>query len=96
MQLLNSVSWVKYSIYKFCMAWRNYNVHKKWMKHGYTAELREGGVLHFASYKEAAESLSVLYSTDITPEMVRNCIRLNKPLTIKVDIATITKRKEVK
>ena len=96
MQLLNSISWFRYNAYRFFDAWRKQGLRKMWMKHGYTAELREGGVLHFASYKEAAESLSVLYNTEITPEAVRNCIRFNKPLTIKVDIATITKRKEVK
>ena len=94
MKLLNSIRWFGYNAYRFIDAWRRQGLRKLWMKHGYTAKLREGGTLHFATYKEMAESLSVLYGTKITDEMVRNCIRFNKPLTIKVDIATITKRKE--
>jgi hypothetical protein len=75
---------------------RGHKLKKQWMKHGITVELREGGVLHFATYKDAAEALSVLYNTEVSAEAVRNTIRFNKPLTVKVDIATITKRKEVK
>lgn len=94
MKLLNGIRWFSYNAYRFFDAWRKQGLRKMWMKHGYTAELREGGTLHFATYKEMAESLSVLYDTEITTEMVRNCIRFNKPLAVKVNIAKITKRKE--
>ena len=77
-------------------AFRGRKLKKQWMKHGITVKLREGGVMHFATYKDAAEALSILYNTEVSAEAVRNSVRFNKPLTIKVNIATITKRKEVK
>lgn len=88
--------WVVYNFKWLMDAMRWRKLKKQWMKHGVTAQLREGGVLHFATYKDAAESLSVLYNTEISAEMVRNSVRFNKPLAVKVNIATITKRKEVK
>jgi hypothetical protein len=75
---------------------RGRKLKKQWMKHGITAKLREGGVMHFATYKDASEALSVLYNTEVSAEAVRNSVRFNKPLTVKVNIAAITKRKEVK
>ena len=93
---IEPIRWMVYNCKKFMDALRGHNLKKKWMKHGITVKLREGGVLHFATYKDAAEALSTLYNTEVSAEAVRNSVRFNKPLTIKVDIATITKRKEVK
>ena len=93
---IEPIRWVAYNCKKFMDAFRGHKLKKQWMKHGITVKLREGGVMHFATYKDAAEALSILYNTKITDDMVRNTIRFNKPLTVKVDIATITKRKEVK
>lgn len=93
---IEPIRWVSYNVKKFMDALRNRKLKKQWMKHGITVKLREGGVMHFATYKDAAEALSVLYNTEVSAEAVRNSVRFNKPLTVKVDIATITKRKEVK
>lgn len=93
---IEPIRWVSYNVKKFMDALRNRKLKKQWMKHGITVKLREGGVMHFATYKDAAEALSVLYNTEVSAEAVRNSVRFNKPLTIKVNIATITKRKEVK
>ena len=93
---IEPIRWIAYNCKKFMDTIRVHKLKKQWMKHGVTAQLREGGVLHFATYKDAAESLSVLYNTEISAEMVRNSVRFNKPLAVKVNIATITKRKEVK
>lgn len=91
-----TINWMSYNFKRLMDTLRVHKLKKQWMKHGVTAQLREGGVLHFATYKDAAESLSVLYNTEISAEMVRNSVRFNKPLAVKVNIATITKRKEVK
>lgn len=93
---IEPIRWIAYNFKKFMDAIRGRKLKKQWMKHGITVKLREGGVLHCATYKDAAESLSVLYNTEVSAEAVRNSVRFNKPLTIKVNIATITKRKEVK
>lgn len=93
---IEPIRWVAYNVKSFMDAFRGRKLKKQWMKHGITVKLREGGVLHFATYKDAAEALSILYSTEVSAEAVRNSVRFNKPLTIKVNIATITKRKEVK
>jgi hypothetical protein len=93
---IEPIRWVAYNVKKFVDALKNRKLKKQWMKHGITVKLREGGVLHFATYKDAAEALSILYNTKVSDEVVRNSVRFNKPLTVKVDIATITKRKEVK
>ena len=93
---IEPIRWVVYNFKKFSDALRNRKLKKQWMKHGITVKTREGGVMHFATYREAAESLSILYNTEVSAEMVRNSVRFNRPLTIKVNIATITKRKEVK
>lgn len=71
-------------------------IKEAWMRHGCTVEFVDGGVWHFASYKEAATSLSLLYNTVISSDTVRNCVRYNKPLKVKVVVATISKRKEIK
>ena len=91
-----TINWMVYNFKRLMDTLRVHKLKKQWMKHGVTSQLREGGVLHFATYKDAAESLSVLYNTEISAEMVRNSVRFNKPLAVKVNIATITKRKEVK
>ena len=91
-----TINRIAYNFKRLMDALRNRKLKKQWMKHGITVKLREGGVMHFATYRDAAETLSVLYNTDISAESVRNSVRFNKPLTVKVDIATITKRKEVK
>lgn len=88
--------WIAYSCKKFMDAFRGRRLNKQWMKHGITVKLREGGVMHFATYKDAAEALSILYNTEVSDEAVCDSVRFNKPLTVKVNIATITKRKEVK
>ena len=93
---IEPIRWIAYNFKKFMDALKNRKLKKQWMKHGITVKLREGGVMHFATYKDVAEALSILYKTKVTDEMVRNAVRFNKPLTIKVNIATITKRKEVK
>lgn len=93
---IEPIRWAVYNIKEFMDALGNRKLKRQWMKHGITVKLREGGVMHFATYKDAAESLSVLYNTEVSAEAVRNSVRFNKPLTVKVDIATITKRKEVK
>lgn len=90
------INWIAYNFKQLMDALRNRKLKKQWMKHGITVRLREGGVMHFATYKDAAETLSVLYNAEVSAEAVRNSVRFNKPLTVKVDIATITKRKEVK
>lgn len=93
---INPTRWIAYNCKKFMDALRGCKLKKQWMKHGVTVKLREGGVMHFATYKDASEALSILYSTEVSAEAVRNSVRFNKPLTVKVNIATITKRKEVK
>jgi hypothetical protein len=93
---IEPIRWITYNFEKVVDAMRNRKLKKQWMKHGITVKLREGGVMHFATYKDAAEALSILYNTKVSDEVVRNSVRFNKPLTVKVDIATITKRKEVK
>ena len=93
---IEPIRWVAYNCKKFMDALRNRKLKNQWMIHGITVKLREGGVMHFATYKDAAEALSILYNTKVSAEAVRNLVRFNKPLTIKVNIATITKRKEVK
>ena len=93
---IEPIRWVVYSFNKFIDALKKRKLKKQWMKHGITVRLREGGVLHFATYRDAAEALSILYNTEVSAEAVRNSVRFNKPLTVKVNIATITKRKEVK
>ena len=93
---IEPIRWIAYNCKKFMDALKNRKLKKQWMKHGITVKLREGGVMHFATYKDAAEALSILYNTKVSDEAVRNSVRFNKPLTVKVDIATITKRKEVK
>ena len=93
---IETIKWFTYTCKKFMDALRNRKLKKQWMKHGITVRLRDGGVLHFATYKDAAEALSILYGTQVSAEAVRNSVRFNKPLTIRVNIATITKRKEVK
>jgi hypothetical protein len=93
---IEPIRWVAYNVKKFVDALKNRKLKKQWMKHGITVKLREGGVLHFATYKDTAEALAILYNTEVSAEAVRNSVRFNKPLTVKVDIATITKRKEVK
>ncbi len=93
---IDPIRWVVYNCKKFMDAVRGRKLKKQWMRHGITVNLREGGVMHFAAYKDAAEALSILYGTEVSAEVVRNAVRFNKPLTVKVNIATITKRKEVK
>ena len=93
---IEPIRWVAYNFKRLMDAMKVRKLKKQWMKHGITVKLREGGVLHFATYKDAAEALSVLYNTKVSDEAVRNSVRFNKPLTVKVNIATITKRKEVK
>lgn len=93
---IEPIRWIAYNFKKFMDAFGGRKLKKQWMKHGYTAKLREGGVMHFATYRDAAEALSILYNTEVSSEAVRNSVRFNKPLTVKVNIATITKRKEVK
>lgn len=93
---IEPIRWLAYNCKKFMDVMRGRKLKKQWMKHGITVKLREGGVMHFATYKDAAEALSILYNTEVSAEVVRNSVRFNKPLTIKVNIATITKRKEVK
>ena len=93
---IEPIRWLAYNCKKFMDAMRGRKLKKQWMKHGVTVKLREGGVMHFATYKDTAEALSILYNTEVSAEVVRNAVRFNKPLTVKVNIATITKRKEVK
>lgn len=93
---ITPINWMTYNIKRLMDAVKVRKLKKQWMKHGITVKLREGGVLHFATYKDAAEALSILYNTEVSAEAVRNSVRFNKPLTVKVNIATITKRKEVK
>lgn len=93
---IEPIRWAAYNCIRFFDAIRLRKLKKQWMTHGITVKLREGGVMHFATYKDAAEALSVLYNTEVSAEVVRNSVRFNKPLTVKVNIATITKRKEVK
>lgn len=93
---IEPIRWLAYNCKNFMDALRSRKLKKQWMKHGITVKLREGGVMHFATYKDAAEALSILYNTEVSAEAVRNSVRFSKPLTIKVNIATITKRKEVK
>ena len=91
-----TINRMAYTFKRLMDALRNRKLKKQWMKHGITVKLREGGVMHFATYRDASEALSILYNTEVSSEAVRNSVRFNKPLTIKVNIATITKRKEVK
>ena len=91
-----TINWMTYNFKRLIDAMKVRKLKKQWMKHGITVKLREGGVLHFATYRDAAEALSILYNTEVSAEAVRNSVRFNKPLTVKVNIATITKRKEVK
>ena len=91
-----SINWMVYNFKQLMDALKNRKLKRQWMKHGITVKLREGGVMHFATYKDAAEALSIVYNTEVSAEAVRNSVRFNKPLTVKVNIATITKRKEVK
>lgn len=93
---IEPIRWMAYNLKQVMDALRVRKLKKQWMKHGITVKLREGGVLHFATYKDASEALSILYGTEVSAEVVRNAVRFNKPLTVKVNIATITKRKEVK
>lgn len=93
---IEPIRWLAYNCKKFIDALRSRKIKKQWMKHGITVKLREGGIMHFATYRDAAEALSILYNTEVSAEVVRNSVRFNKPLTVKVNIATITKRKEVK
>lgn len=90
------INWMAYNFKQLMDTMRLRKLKKQWMKHGVTVKLREGGVLHFATYRDAAEALSILYNTKISAEVVRNSVRFNRPLTVKVNIATVTKRKEVK
>ena len=91
-----TINWMTYNFKQFMDDISGRKLKKQWMKHGITVKLREGGIMHFATYRDAAEALSILYNTEVSPESVRNSVRFNKPLTVKVNIATITKRKEVK
>lgn len=93
---IEPINRIAYNFKRLMDAMKVRKLKRQWMRHGITVKLREGGVMHFATYKDTAEALSVLYNTEVSAEAVRNSVRFNKPLTVKVSIATITKRKEVK
>lgn len=65
-----------------------------WNKHGYTVRTMDGGVLHFADYKEAAETLSALYETTISVHTLRHAVERDTHVVARYAIATIKRRGE--
>ena len=70
------------------------SVEAAWNKHGYTVKTMDGGVLHFADYKEAAKTLSALYETTITVHVLRHAVERDTPVIARYAIATIKRRGE--